>query len=271
MSNLIIVPNKKENINTILDKNVDGIILGVNNLSIYELNLDIDEIIDIANNTSKKVIIAINKMIHNKDIPLVEKILFKIKDTNIYGIITYDLGVVNLIKKLNINKEIILSEEHLNSSTLSNNFYYDNGITSSYITSDITIDEILTIKKNTKMNMYYTIYGYLPIFYSRRYLLTNYFKYIDKEKEDNKYYIFDKDLKYTVIEKDFGTIIYSPLINLLNHKDELNNIENLVIDLSYIEDINIIDDYLNNKKFNNVYEGFYNTKTIYKLKGDTNE
>ncbi len=271
MSNLIIVPNKKENINTILDKNVDGIIIGVNNLSIYELNLDIDEIISIASNTSKRVIIAINKMIHNSDLPVVKDILLKIKDTNIYGIITYDLGIANLIKKLKINKEIILSEEHLNSSTLSNNFYYDNGITSSYITSDITKDEILNIKKNTKMNMYYTIYGYLPIFYSRRYLLTNYFKYIDKVKESNKYYIFDKDLRYTVIEKEFGTIIYSPLINLINHKEELNDIDDLVIDLSYIDDINIIDDYLNNRKFTDAYEGFFNTKTIYKLKGDNNE
>ena len=42
-------------------------------------------------------------------------------------------------------------------------------------------DEIRKIRENTKMNIYYTVYGYLPIFYSRRLLLTNYFKYIDKK------------------------------------------------------------------------------------------
>lgn len=270
MSNLIIVPSKKENIKTILDKNIDGIILGVNSLSIYDLNLDIDEIIKLSNNTSKKVIIAINKMIHNSDLPKVEEILNIIKNTNIYGVITYDLGVANLIKKMAINKEIILSHEHLNSSTLSNNFYYELGITSSYITSDITIDEILNIKNNTKMNIYYTVYGYLPIFYSRRFLLTNYFKYINKNKEDNKYYVFDKDLKYMLIEKEFGTIIYSPLINLLSKKEKLKEIDNLVIDLSYTDDISIIDDYLDNKYIGEGYEGFFNTKTIYKVKGDNN-
>lgn len=271
MSNLIIVPNKKENISNILNKNIAGIILGVNNLSIYDLNLNTDEIIDIANSTSKRIIIAINKMIRNSDLPLVEETLLKIKDTKVYGIITYDLGVVNLIKKLNINKEIILSEEHLNSSTLSNNFYYDLGITSSYITSDITYEEILNIKKNSKMNMYYTVYGYLPVFYSRRYLLTNYFKYIKKEMNDKKYYVFDKELKYMIIEKEFGTIIYSPLVNLISKKKILNDIDNLVIDLSYTDNISIIDDYLNNKEEAGNYEGFFNTKTIYKLKGDNNE
>ena len=37
---------------------------GLKKISIYNLELDIDKIISISNNTNKKVIIAINKMIH---------------------------------------------------------------------------------------------------------------------------------------------------------------------------------------------------------------
>ena len=120
------------------------------------------------------------------------------------------------------------------------------------------------------MNIYYTVYGYLPIFYSRRLLLTNYFKYIDKEKHDNRYYIFNNDLRYMVIEHNYGTIIYSPLANLLNKKEELNILDNLVIDLSYTDNYDIIDKYINNEKEDG-YIGFYDTKTIYRLKGDKNE
>ena len=126
------------------------------------------------------------------------------------------------------------------------------------------------IKENTKMNIYYTVYGYLPIFYSRRLLLTNYFKYIDKEKHDNRYYIFNNDLRYMVIEHNYGTIIYSPLVNLLNKKEELNILDNLVIDLSYTDNYDIIDKYINNEKEDG-YIGFYDSKTIYRLKGDKNE
>ena len=120
------------------------------------------------------------------------------------------------------------------------------------------------------MNIYYTVYGYLPIFYSRRLLLTNYFKYIDKEMQDNRYYIFNNDLRYMVIEHSYGTIIYSPLVNLLNKKEELNILDNLVIDLSYTDNYDIINKYINNDKEDG-YIGFYDTKTIYRLKGDKNE
>ena len=88
MSNLVVIPGKMEDINKILNKDIKGIILGVKSLSIYPLELDIDSIID--------------------------------------------------------------------------------------------------IKNNTGMNIFYMVYGYLPIFYSRRCLITNYFKYIDKVFDYNK-------------------------------------------------------------------------------------
>lgn len=268
MNNLIVIPNKKEDINTILSYNIKGIILGVKSLSTYELEFDIDDIIDIANNTDKEIIIAMNRMIHNKDLTLVKEVLEKVENSNIKKIMFYDLGVFNLIKELNTSKELIIAQDHLNASISSNHFYYDRGITNSYITSDITFDEISEIKKYSNMNIYYTVYGYLPIFYSRRSLLTNYFKYIEKDIEDDKYYIFNKDLKYMIKEKEYGTIIYSPLVNLINEIDNIENIINPVIDLSYTDDISIIDKFVNKENMDNTYTGFFNIETTYKLKND---
>ena len=167
---------------------------------------------------------------------------------------------------MNIDKELILSQEHLNASKNSNDFYYRKGITNSYITSDITKEEILEINNKTKMNLYYTVYGYLPIFYSRRYLITNYFKYIKKSVEDNTYYVINNDLKYMIKEYNYGTIIYSPLVNLINEIDNIQNISNLVIDLSYTNDITIIEKFINKESEQNTYTGFFDKKTIYKLK-----
>lgn len=270
MNNLIIVPNKKEDIDIILSKDIEGIILGVKDLSIYNLELTIEEIIAMSNKTNKKIIIAINRMLHNKDIIKVKEVLNKIKDTSIDAILFYDVGVIKIANDINLNKELILSQEHLNASINSNNYYYKRGIRGSHITSDITKEELLDIKNNTKLNIYYTVYGYLPIFYSRRLLLTSYFNYIDKEKRDNIYFIYDKENKYTIIERDYGTIIYSPLVNLINYKEELKGIYK-IIDLSNIEDTSIIDKFINKDKIDNTYVGFFNTKTIYKLKGDKNE
>ena len=266
MSNLIVVPNKKENINNILNKDIKGMIIGVKNLSIYPLELEIEEIISIADNTEKEIIIAMNKMIHNKDLELVRIILNKVKNSNIKKIMFYDLGIFNICKDMNIDKKLILSQEHLNASRSSNEFYYNKGIKNTYITSDITYEEILEINNNTKMNIYYTVYGYLPIFYSRRHLLTNYFKYIEKDMNDDTYYVINNDLKYMIKEYNYGTIIYSPLVNLINKINKIKNIDNLVIDLSYTNDISIIDKYIRNDKMNNTYIGFFDKRTIYKLK-----
>lgn len=270
MSNLTVIPYKKEDIDILLNKNIKSIIIGVKDLSIYPFELDIESIIDIAGSTDKEIIIALNRMIHNKSIPLIEDVLNKIKNSKIKKILFYDLGILNICKKKNIDKELILSHEHLNASLNSNNFYYNKGIRGSYITSDITYKEILDIKENTNMNIYYTVYGYLPIFYSRRYLISNYFKYINKDNNSDIYYIFNNDLKYMIKEHSYGTIIYSPLVNLINEIDKINNIDNLVIDLSFIEDISIIDKFINKDKEDNTYIGFFDKETIYKLKEDNN-
>lgn len=271
MSNLIVVPSKKSDIKNLLLKDIKGLIIGIKDLSIYELELSIDEVIDIANNTDKEIFIAINKMIHNSDLSLVREVLTKVKNSKIKKVMAYDLGVFNLAKKLDIKKELIISQEHLNASSGSNNFYYENGIEDALITSDLTIDEIKKIKENTKNTIYYTVYGYLPIFYSRRLVLTNYFKYINKDMKSDRYYIYNNNLKYMIIEHNYGTIIYSPLVNLQNKMKDITKIINPIIDLSYTSDIEVLDKFINNELANDEYTGFFDKKTIYKLKDDNNE
>lgn len=268
MSNLVVIPNKKESIKDILNKSVNGLIIGVKGLSIYPLELDIEDIIEIAKSTDKEIIIAMNRMIHNKDLVLVKEVLTKVKESKIKKIMFYDLGIFNICRSMDIDIELILGEEHLNASKNSNEFYYDAGIKNTFITSDITYHELLEIKNNTKMGIYYTVYGYLPIFYSRRYLLTNYFKYIEKEMKDDTYYIFNDELRYMIKEYNYGTIIYSPLVNLINEIDKIKNIDNFVIDLSYTDDIAVIDKFINNESIDNTYIGFFDKKTIYKLKDE---
>ena len=149
MNNIIVVLNKKEDIVEVLKKDIKGIIIGAKGLSTYNLELEIEDIINISNSTDKKIIIAMNRMIHNRDIDKVKDVLKMIKNTNISSILFYDVGILKLAKEMDINKELIIGQEHLNASINSNNFYYRNGVNSTYITSDITYDELLDIKRNT--------------------------------------------------------------------------------------------------------------------------
>lgn len=273
MNKFIVAPSSYDNLEYLLNTNINTILIGVNNLCITPLfRLDIDEIISLAKTTDKKIIVSINKMLHNKDLKLVEDILIKINNSLIDKVIFYDIGLLNIAKRINFNKDLIISLEHLNASSLTNDFYYNNLVKYSLITSDITKSEINNIASSSKINLIVSVFGYLPIFYSRRYLITNYLKHINKNKDNDIYYLKHDDDYYLVKEEDYGTIIYTKdTINLINDYDSLDNISYYLIDGSFIDDdkfMEVINLFLNNQKVDNVYTGFFDKKTIYRVKKD---
>ena len=179
MSKIVVKPNKLQDISMLLNQNIDGIIFPIENLSVESsFFIDIDEVINLK--TSKEKIVLINKIMHNNDLEELSIVLNKVKTSDISKIMFYDLSVYTLCKKLNIDKELVIYQEHLNRSINSNNFYNSLGINYSYISSDITYEEIKQIKGKTNMKLFYLVYGRIPLFCSRRYLLSNYFKYINQ-------------------------------------------------------------------------------------------
>lgn len=268
MSNIIVKPNKKEDISILNELDINGIILPLKDLSVESsFFLSIEEIINLE--TKKEKIILINKIMHNKDLDLLKEVLLKLKDSDVKKIIFYDLSVYTLFKELGINNiELIIGQEHLNRSIYSNNFYNKLGINYSYISSDITIEEIKEIKKNTNMKLLYTAYGRIPLFCSRRYLLTNYFDYINKKMKKTNYHIKNKEDILYIKEEDNATIIYSDIVNLINDIEEIIFIDYLVLDFNNIDGCRkIIEKFIKKEKDNNsYYKGFFNKKTIFKVK-----
>lgn len=268
MNKIIVKPNKKEDIKNLINLEIDGIILPLKELSVgSSFFVSLEEIIKLK--TDKEKIVLINKIMHNNDLELLKETLIKLNQSDVKKIIFYDLSVYTLSKELNINNiELTIGQDHLNRSIKSNNFYNELGINYSYISNDITIDEIKEIKENTKMKLFYMAYGRIPLFCSRRYLVSNYFDYIKKEKKESNYYIQNKEDKLYISEEDNATLIYSDIVNLINHVEELEFIDYLVLDFNNIEEYkDIINNFKNKiKDGKEYYLGFYNTKTIYKVK-----
>lgn len=271
--------------------NADSFIIGLknyNNLNILEL--DINEITNIKCN--KEIIISINKIIHNIELEELEYILKKLEG---YKILFDDLAVYQIVKDNCLDIQLIWGNIHATTSYNSTNSYYDLGVKSSFLSTDITLSEIYDIKNNTKATLYVPIYGKFNIFSSNRYLISAYFKYINKEKKYNKYKIKNKDILYDIYEDNNGTqIIDGKIINgIIDYKNILdNNIDYIVIN-SYDIDFNIFDlinslivirtlyydnlldlkmlvNYHNKFTSINTYSGFLHKKTIYKV-GDENE
>ena len=267
---LIVSASSYEQINTLVNKDIYGIILSIEKLSVNDsFYLDID-LLDKIDFKDKKVFISLNKIMHNSDLEYLSDVINKIKNKDI-KIIFYDMAVYNIAKEYNILDKLVICQDHLNASNLSNNFYYKKGIKGSYITSDITGEELNEIKDNTKMDIYFMVYGYAPIFYSRRYLITNYLKYIKCKKKYSKYELLsDTGIIYPIVEEEYGTTIYTPKpINLINQMDKLKKIDYLVLKNNMIDNDEfnkMIDKYLKEEKVKDEYIGFFNEKTIYRIK-----
>ena len=272
MSKLIVSVNSFEQMNRLIDKDIYGIMLYIDKLSVnssFYVNIDDINEMDFKD---KKIYIVMNKIMHNKDLSMVINNLSRLKDMDV-KILFYDMSVYNISKELDMVDKLVIYQDHLNASILSNKFYYDLGITGSYISSDITGVELLEIKNNSNMDIYFTGYGYVPIFYSRRYLIKNYLKFINKEDMIGKYSIIsDMNTEYRIVEENYGTTIYSEYpVNLINYIDYLNEIDYLIMNSNLIDDDEfetMVDKFINKDNMDDCYLGFFNKKTIFKVKNN---
>ena len=267
MRKIFVIPNK-DNLGELLSKDIYGLLLPIDRLACnYDTYFTIDEIKKILNRTSKEIGVIINKIMHNNDLVYLERTLVELNKLNVNKILFYDLSVMNICERLDMKKELVVFQDHLNASGESNSFYFRRGISYALITNDITKEEIQEISKRYKLML--IVYGYLPIFYSRRYLISNYLEYINKDKISDLYYIKHNDKSYPIREESEGCVIYTDRpINLIN---EIGNID---VDYLILNSFNIdndtffevLDDYINervDKKDN--YVGFLNEKTVYKV------
>ena len=268
MKKVLVIPNSKELLDKVINMKIDGLILPINNLSVNSTYyLELKDIKEIINKTDKEICILLNKNITNKDLPLLEKTLIELNKLKVSKVLFYDLSVLNICRKLNLNLELSIFQDHLNASTNSNLFSKRRGVNYTVITNDITLSEINEISRVQSLMM--ECFGYLPIFYSRRYLITNYLDFINKKKKNALYTIKEKNNSYIIEEEKEGTTIYTKEpINLINEIDKLK-IDYIILNSIHIETnnfINILNQYLEKKKDNKEhYLGFLNEKTVYKV------
>lgn len=266
---LIVSANSLEHLKELVMKSVDGVILSIENLSVNSTFYVDVSVIDEINFNGKEVFVSLNKLMHNGDLTLLRDVLLKLKFKDV-RILFYDMAVYQIAKEFDMVSKLVIYQEHLNTSIGSNKTYYDLGIRGSFISSDITYQELMEIKKNTKMQLMFLGYGYAPIFYSRRYLLSNYLEYINEDKGSNYKIISDNVVEWPINEEQYGTTIYTEdRINLINYLDELDEIDYIVMNSVLIDKVEfdmMVDKFINREKVNNCYLGFFNKKTIYKVK-----
>ena len=277
MSKIIIMPKSTEQIDKLINK-IDGILIGLKDLSVnmphYFSFFEIKEMIEKYKN--KEIFVALNKNMHNNDLEYLKEVLKELENKNI-KILYYDIALINLKQELNLNIELVFSEEHSVTNYATINYWNSMGANYAYLSNEITLEEILEIKEKSKSKLLVNVLGYIPIFVSERKLINNYLTYFNLDKSNN-YYMEKEGKKYYIVENKYDTEVYSNYI--LNAIDEIKiykekNIDYLVFNSfnieennfnKIIENINAITSEEVEKLLTNTDKGFLYKETIYKVK-----
>lgn len=299
---LITTPLNQNNLIEII-KFVDGVVLGVNELSTrIPFNIDInhlDDYISICRESNVKLYLALNNIYHEDDLQLLGETMSVLRNKEISGIYFSDLGVYQLAKEKKLINKLVYNPDTLVTNYEIANFMNSKHIKRIVISKEMTLEDILMFGEKSNITCEILIHGYYPMFYSRRKLVSNYFKYIERDYQEyiDSHNIFMmeelRDELMPIYEDITGTHIFSAKkLCALEYLDKFydNNILHLRINglfMSEDELINIVKIYhkaksdfqesqenYNENKINyldaikevndNISSGFLFKKTIYK-------
>ena len=285
----VVIPNNANELSFYEEKGINTFILGLEDYCVNYPSVSLEKIKELSSKYS--LFISVNKNIFNSELTDLKDKLMELSKLPILGVLFYDLGVLNLVKENDINLDLIWHQTHMVTNYNTCNYYNSKGVKGAFLANEITLDEILEIKEKTNMELMVEVFGYPIMSHSRRSLLTNYFRAIDKEKEDRTYQLMDRENKYLLKEtKDGASILFGKLINGTRPLFDLinNKIDYLVLDMQEVDiDISekvlekyiyIFDNYSNidNDEKENIISSvneligdstnFFYKKTIYKVK-----
>lgn len=188
----------------------DGIILALEDFSVESVcYFTLDEIISIKNSTKKEVFVKLNKNFFNDEIDKLKDVLIKLDEARIDGVFFYDLAVLELKRELNLKIDVVWNQTHMVNNYRTCNYYYEKGCKYALLGKEITLEEILEIIKNSKINCMVEIVSLPSVAFSRRHLVSNYYHDLEKSSKD-EILIHEKvsDMNYRVLEDNNGTCFY---------------------------------------------------------------
>lgn len=296
MTKIIVSAPKMEDISFYANNEFDILAVGIKgyseNFNNYVDINDLEEYISEVKKFNKEIYVFFNRLFYEDEIDGLKDIIKRLIKLNIENIGFTDYALLNILKELNYKGNIIWLSNHLGTNSNIINFLNTKNVKTVFLSTELTLDEILKIKENTNSKLIVKMYGHLLMATSSRKLLTNYFDYISKEKVKNKYVFKEKNNnnEYIIVENDNSTFFTKKVLNAIKYFKEIidNDIDFIYLDDYMLEKkdfYNIIeafsalrrahDDIAFIKKLDEVvnvntpcetFDGFFNKKTVFKVK-----
>lgn len=270
---LLLPAGNGEKLKTALSFGADSVYLGGKDFSLraYAGNFTMEEIkqgLNFAHQLSKKVVIAVNVIAHNRDLAAIPPYLEQLAGLGVDGFIISDLGVMQLAKKYAPDIPITISTQANVTNYEAAAFYKDLGASRIVLARELAIDEIAAIKHKTGIEIEVFVHGAMCVSYSGRCLISHYmtgrsanlgacahpcrYRYaLVEERRPGEYYPIDEDERgsYILNSRDLCLLEYLP--QLIEAGVDAFKVEGRMKSPLYIASVALtyraaIDTYLNN-------------------------
>lgn len=175
---LVVHLNSRKFINDFIEIGIKNFVVGTKYFSCRQaLSLDYQELKDLNEQLKdKKLWVLVNTLIEEHNLDELVDHLAKLNEIKIAGILFQDFSVLQICKENNYNFEMIYSPDTLNTNQATLNYLKTLGINSAFLAREIPLDEKMMIAKNTDLKTMVQVHGVEYMAYSKRKLLSNYFK-----------------------------------------------------------------------------------------------
>ena len=201
-----------------LHKVCDGIIVGSQFCSGYKYNIgDLRKIRTICKENGLKFYVEISNFISEDEKMDLFQYIYFLKNLDVDGIYFHDLAVYNVASSYDMTSKLIYDGQTVMCNSLDASYFLSKGINGVVLSRELTYNEVTNMVKANPNRLDMVVFGHLRMSYSRRKFLSNYFKEIDRDFENNSsrslYLVEEKrDYKMPIIEDESGTKIYTDYI-----------------------------------------------------------
>lgn len=234
----LVIPKENIDLKTYQEVGADAFIFGLQNYSVNYPEISLEKIVELSKTYS--IFVSLNKNIRNEELKDLESILESLSNTSICGILFYDLSIISITQRKKLHLPLVWHQTHMVTNYQTCNYYFDQGVEYGITSNEITLEEILEMKENTKMKLVPQILGYPIMSHSRRKLVENYFKDIEKEPEKNVYTLKEKsEESFLIRESHAGTsILFGKPMNGTKVLYELldKDFEFAILDMTLLDD-----------------------------------
>ncbi len=210
------------NLKIALESGADAVYIGGDSFGIDAIaknfsKEDLENGINFAHEKGKKVYIAVNVMPHNEDFDKLQEYLLNLEKLKVDAIIVSDPGVLAIVKETIPKVRVHMGQQANVTNYNSANFWYNQGIKRIIVTSELSFDEINTIRANTPLDLEIEafVHGPICISYSGRRLISSYLNgkdNVEYEKDKKRYNLLEEKRQgeyYPVYEDEKGTFFFN--------------------------------------------------------------